>query len=49
MLTFMLPLRLVSVVGKRRRKLFSIVKRPKTHQSLLPFDTATKFLVYLNR
>ena len=25
------------------------VKRPKIHQSLFPFDTATKFLSYLNR
>ena len=47
--TFLMPLRLASVVGKRRRWLFSIVNRPKTQQSLLPFDTQTKFLGYLNR
>jgi hypothetical protein len=42
-------IQLPSVVGERRRKLISIVKRSKTHQSLLPFDIETKFLVYLNR
>ena len=47
--TFLMPLRLASVVVKRRSRLLSIVNRPKTQQSLLPFDTETKFLGYLNR
>ncbi len=49
MTTFLMPLRLASVVDRRRSRLLSIVNRPKTQQSLLPFDTETKFLGYLNR
>ena len=49
MLKFQMPLRLDSVVGKRRIQMISIVKRTKTHQTLFPFDTVTKFLTYLNR
>ena len=45
----MMPLRVPSVVDKRKRNLISIVKRSKTHQSLFPFDTETKFLDYLIR
>eukprot|EP00001_Collodictyon_triciliatum_P062734 11149_1 len=47
-LTFLMLPRLASVVGKKKG-LLSIVNRRKIHQSLLPFDTETKFLAYLNR